>query len=106
MPRDLYIGSLFEVGNIFNEDGTAMEQAPYVTLHDLARDKYYVANTVTPDNGDYYAAFTKLVTAKMEEGKLALEIYENSTLAKLIKYDPEYAVARKVSATPGQTNAS
>lgn len=107
MPRDLYIGSLFEIGNVFNEDGTAMEQAPYVTLHDKGRNEYYVADAVTPDNGDYYAAFTKEVTKKMNDDTvLALEIFENDTMARCVKYDPNYAVARKVSATPGQINAS
>lgn len=106
MAKDLYIGSLFEVGNIYNEDGTAMAAAPYVTLHDRERDQYFVADTVTADGDEYYAAFTKNVTKKMTEGLLDLEIYTGSNMAQMLKFCPEYAYAREVSATPGQHNAS
>lgn len=102
ITRDLFIGSLFEIGNVYNEDGTAMGQAPHVTLHDRTRNKYYVANVCTADNGEYYVAFTKTVTTQIEEGLLDLEIYENTTMAKMLKFSPEYANARIVSSSPDQ----
>ena len=102
--RTLYIGSHFGGLNFFEEDGSTMAAAPYVTLHDRSRNKYYVADSVTPnaDGVSYDAIFSADVTVKMEEGYLALVVFSDSTMANCRLYRPDFAVAVTVPPTPGQ----
>lgn len=104
--RDLYIGSDFGGINLFNEDGTAIASAPYVTLHDIPHSEYYVATSVTrnADNKTFDVVFNKNITKKMHpDTVLALEIYADSTMALMIKYDRAFARTIVVSPTPGQS---
>ena len=102
--RTLYIGSHFGGLNFFEEDGTPMAAAPYVTLHDRSRNKYYVADSVTPnaDGVSYDAIFSADVTVKMDEGYLALVVFSDSTMANCRLYRQDFAVAVTVPPTPGQ----
>ena len=102
--RTLYIGSHFGGLNFFEEDGSPMAAAPYVTLHDRYRKKYYVADSVTPnaDGVSYDAIFSADVTVKMEEGYLALVVFSDSTMANCRLFRQDFAVAVTVPPTPGQ----
>ena len=103
--RTLYIGSHFGGLNFFEEDGSPIASAPYVTLHDRARNKYYVADSVTPnaDGVSYDAVFSADVTVKMEEGNLALVVFSDSTMANCRLRIQDFATAVTVPPTPGQT---
>ena len=106
--RQLYIGSNFAGLNFYELDGTAMAAAPYVTLHDRERGKYYVADTVrlAEDEVSYDAAFSAAVTSRMQPGPLALEVFTASDMknARLVAID--WVTAIKVSPTPGEQNDS
>lgn len=104
----LLIGSNFGVLNFYNENGTAVEQAPYVTLHSKETGKYYVADSVTPneDGVSYDAVFTAAVTARMTPRLYNLEVFTDSTMQTNTYYEEDYAIALVVSPTPGQTNNS
>ena len=106
--RFLYIGANFGTLNFFEEDGTAVAQAPYVTLHSKEEGKYYVADSVTlnEDEVSYDAVFTSDVTKRMKEGEYALEVYTDETMTNQRYYDPRFCTAVIVSATPGQQNDS
>lgn len=102
--RTLYIGSHFGGLNFFEEDGSPMAAAPYVTLHDRWRKKYYVADSVNPnvDGVSYDAVFSADVTVKMKEGNLALVVFTDSTMANCRLRIQDFAVAVTVPPTPGQ----
>lgn len=106
--RKLYIGSNYGPLNFFNLDGTPMESAPYVTLHNKHTGKYYVADSVaqTDDEVSYDAVFTAAITSRMTEGMYALEVFSDSTMKNMRRYDAEFIVAITVSPTPGQINVS
>ncbi|MBQ6764038.1 MAG: hypothetical protein IJP45_02510 [Paludibacteraceae bacterium] len=106
--RKLYIGANYGRLNFYNEDGTPMESAPYVTLHNKHTGKYYVADSVAlaEDELSYDAVFTTAVTSRMTEGVYALEVFSDSTMKNIRRYDAEYVVAVVVSPTPGQINVS
>lgn len=102
--RTLYIGSHFGGLNFFEEDGSPMAAAPYVTLHDRLRKKYYVADSVNPnvDGVSYDAVFSADVTVKMKEGNLALVVFSDSTMENCRLRIQDFAVAVTVPPTPGQ----
>ena len=102
------IGANFGVINLFNKNGTALDYAPYVTLHNLQTKKYYVADSVTPneDEVSYDAAFSADVTVRMTPGLYNLEIYTDSTMRTNIAYEQDWATAIVVDPTPGQENDS
>ena len=102
--RTLYIGSHFGGLNFYEEDGTPMAAAPYVTLHDRARNKYYVADSVTQneDQVSYDAVFTADVTVKMQEGNLALVVFADNTMGNCRLRIQDFATAVTVPPTPGQ----
>lgn len=106
--RKLFIGANFSGLNFFEQDGTPLTAAPYVTLHSKDEGKYYVADIVTPneDGVSYDAAFSANVTKRMKEGVLALEVYSDNTMANLRYYDPLFCAAVVVSPTPGEKNDS
>ncbi len=103
--RTLYIGSHFGGLNFFEEDGSPMAAAPYVTLHDRWRKKYYVADSVNPnvDGVSYDAVFSADVTVKMKEGNLALVVFSDSTMENCRLRIQDFATAVTVPPTPGQT---
>lgn len=102
--RRVYIGSNFGGLNFYELNGDPMEAAPYVTLHDKDRNKYYVADSVTPneDEVSYDAVFTAAVTEKMQEGNLRLVVFSDSTMANCRYFEEDFAIATKVPPTPGQ----
>ena len=81
-----------------------MAAAPYVTLHDRLRKKYYVADSVTRnvDGVSYDAVFSADVTVKMKEGNLALVVFSDSTMANCRLRIQDFVVAVTVPPTPGQ----
>lgn len=103
--RTLYIGSHFGGLNFFEEDGSPMAAAPYVTLHDRLRKKYYVADSVNPniDGVSYDAVFSADVTVKMKEGNIALVVFTDSTMENCRLRIQDFVVAVTVPPTPGQT---
>lgn len=82
-----------------------MAAAPYVTLHDRLRKKYYVADSVNPniDGVSYDAVFSADVTVKMKEGNLALVVFSDSTMENCRLRIQDFVVAVTVPPTPGQT---
>jgi hypothetical protein len=102
------IGANFGCINLFNKNGTPLDYAPYVTLHNLQTKKYYVADSVTPneDEVSYDAAFSSDVTVRMTPGLYNLEIYTDSTMRTNIAYEEDWAHAIVVDPTPGQENDS
>lgn len=104
----IFLGSDFAGLNFYNEDGSPMTQAPYVTLHSVATGDYYVADLVqsNEDGLTYDAAFTAAVTSRMKEILYNLEVYSDSTMANMIYYKKDYAIGIIVSPTPGQVNNS
>ena len=102
------IGANFGCINLFNKNGTPLDYAPYVTLHNLQTKKYYVADSVTPneDEVSYDAAFSAAVTVRMTPGLYNLEIYTDSTMRTNIAYEEDWAHAIVVDPTPGQENDS
>ena len=81
-----------------------MAAAPYVTLHDRLRKKYYVADSVNPnvDGVSYDAVFSADVTVKMKEGNLALVVFSDSTMENCRLRIQDFVVAVTVPPTPGQ----
>lgn len=106
--RQLYIGSNFAGLNLYEENGTAMASAPYVTLHDRERGKYYVADHVqlNEDEVSYDVAWSAEVTERMQPGSLALEVFTASNMENARLVAPDWVIAIKVSPTPGEENDS
>ena len=99
----LYIGCDFGGVRFFNEDGTAMAAAPYPTLHDLKTKKYYVADTIAQqEDGSYIAKWSASVTREMAVGVYNLEVFADSTMELMIRYNRAFANAIVVSPTPGE----
>lgn len=106
--RQLYIGSDFGGLNFYEEDGSAMTAAPYVTLHDRLRNKYYVADIVIPnaDGKSYDAVFSSGITTNMSEGPHHLVVFADSTM-KAVRYrEQDFCIAMTVPPSPGQINDS
>ena len=100
----LYIGSNFGTLNFFNEDGTPLTSAPYVTLHSKEEGKYFVARTQANEDGvTYDAVFQADVTERMTPRLYALEVYDSSAMTNMLYYDEEYAIAIVASSTNSQT---
>lgn len=109
MARErLFLGSDFAGLNFYNEDGTPMTSAPFVTLHSVEKGEYFVADVVQPneDGATYDAAFTAAVTSRMSPVLYDLEVYADSSMATMLHYISEYAIGTIVSPTPGQVNDS
>lgn len=109
MARELlFIGSDFAGLNFYNEDGTPMTEAPYVTLHNVEDGEYFVADVVqaNEDGATYDAAFTAAVTSRMSPKLYNLEVFTDSTMTTMLRYIAEYAIGTIVSPTPGQVNNS
>lgn len=103
----LYIGCDFGGVHFFNEDGTAMAAAPYPTLHDLKTKKYYVADTIAQqEDGSYVAKWSASVTREMAVGVYNLEVFADSTMELMIRYQRAFANAIVVSPTPGEENGN
>lgn len=99
----LFIGSEFIVGVVFMKNGTAMAQAPHVTLRDRERNTFYVADFVVADGINYFVKFTSDVTEAIQPAALDLEIYADSSKEVMLRYWPKFTTAVKVSASPEQT---
>ena len=100
----LYIGANFGTLNFFNEDGTPLTRAPFVTLHNKEEGKYFIADILTPneDGCTYDVIFSDRVTSQMSPRLYTLEAYDDAHRQNLLYHEEEYAIGTIASSTPGQ----
>lgn len=106
IKTQLLIGADSMPITVFQQNGTAFTTPPCVVLHSTEMGKYYIADKVTGKNGGiwYDAVFSKSVTANMNPGVYALEIYNDNNMTAMLGYDCDYCEAVIAATTDGQTN--